>query len=72
MRAVYSNGSVFIIKVDDELYYYGDGANINAFGQNAVQFLRYNPHMEDVSEKRITIPETITETIKRHLEARGK
>lgn len=66
---VYSNGTTFIIQIDRDLYYYGDGVKVNAFGQNAVQFLRYNPHLEDVAGKRLAIPEGITKAIKDHLKA---
>lgn len=69
LKAVYSNGSVYIIKVEDELYYYGDGVNINAYGQNAVQFLRFNPHLKDVSAQKIDVPDGIAKEIKEHLES---
>lgn len=67
LKAVYSNGTVYIVMVEKDLYYYGDGKNINSFGQNAVQFLRFNPHLQDISENRTVIPEDITKEIEKYL-----
>ena len=68
MKAVYSNGNIFIVKVSENIYYYGDGEKINAFGQSAVQFLRFNPHLKDVSEQKIEIPDNIKKEINKQLE----
>lgn len=70
MKVMYSNGDIFVIQVKEELYYYGDGKKINAFGQNAVQFLRFNPYLKDVSNQRIAIPDSIAKEIASHLETR--
>lgn len=43
----YKNKSgVYIIKIKENKYYYGNGENINAIGISANQFLRFNPYME--------------------------
>lgn len=68
MKAVYGNETVYIVMVENNLYYYGDGKNINSFGQNAVQFLRFNPHLQDISNKTIAIPDEIKKEIENHLE----
>ena len=67
LKAVYSNGRTFVVMVAKDLFYYGDGEKTNAFGENAVQFLRFNPHLKDVSEERTIIPDNITREIKKHL-----
>lgn len=67
MKAVYSNGTVYIVMIGKDLYYYGDGKGVNSFGQNAVQFLRFNPHLQDVSEKRVVIPEEIEKEIEKYI-----
>jgi hypothetical protein len=66
MKALYKSGETMIIKIKADLVYYGNGESINAFGETAAQFLRYNPYMTDVSEKEITIPEAIKNAIKSH------
>lgn len=66
LKVMYTNGNTYIIKVKDDLYYYGDGEKVNAFGQNAVQFLRFNPYLEDVSTKKVEIPESITKEIEKN------
>lgn len=70
MKVMYSNGDIFVIQVKEELYYYGDGKKINAFGQNAVQFLRFNPYLKDVSNQRTEIPYSIVKEIASFLETR--
>jgi hypothetical protein len=66
LKVMYTNGNTYIIQVEKDVYYYGDGEKINTFGQSAVQFLRFNPHMKDVSNQRIVIPDSIAEEIKKH------
>ena len=46
--------------------FYGNGETINTFGNNATQFLRFNPYMEDVSEDDIEIPQKIINYINKH------
>lgn len=67
LKVMYTNGNTYIIQVGKDVYYYGDGEKINSFGQNAVQFLRFNTHLKDVSDKRTAIPDSIAEEIKKYL-----
>ena len=65
MKAIYQSGNSYLIKISDNKYYYGDGDTRNNFGENPVQFLRFNPYMKDVSEENVTIPQNIVEFIKK-------
>ena len=64
MKVLYKSGETLIIKVSDNLVYYGNGKNINAFGDTATQFLRFNSYMTDVSESNVEIPAQVVEAIK--------
>lgn len=66
MKALFKADDLYLIQVEDDLVYYGDGKEHNAFGIDALQFLRFNPYMEDVLEREIEIPKHILEIIKRH------
>ncbi len=67
MKVMYCNGDTFVIKVKKDLYYYGNGKKINVFGQNAVQFLRFNPYLKDVSNQQNAIPDSIVMKIESYL-----
>ena len=45
------SGGICIVKVNENVYYYGDGETINAFGKSANQFLRFNPYMNYVGDE---------------------
>lgn len=64
MKVVYQSDDLYLIEINRKKYYYGNGDNINAFGKSAVQFLRFNPYIEDVAEKKIAIPQKIIDYIK--------
>lgn len=66
MKAVYQSDDLYLIKIADEAYYYGNGTTMNNIGDSAVQFLRFNPYMEDVSEKEVKIPKRIVRYIEKH------
>ena len=67
MKAIYKSGEIYLVKVDDKSFYYGNGETINTFGISATQFLRFNPYMEDVSETDVEIPQKIINQINTHL-----
>lgn len=46
-----SGGGYYIIRINDGLYYYGNGDTTNALGKSANQFLRFNPYMEYVGDR---------------------
>ena len=47
MIAEYKSVSgIYIVKVSENKYYYGNGETTNAFGISANQFLRFNPYMD--------------------------
>lgn len=46
-----SKHGIYIVRVRDGLYYYGNGDEINSFGVSANQFLRFNPYMDYVGGK---------------------
>mgnify|MGYP006357306139 CR=1 FL=1 len=66
MKAVYRSGEIYLVRINDKLFYYGNGETINAFGINAAQFLRFNPYMEDVSDAEVEIPQKIIDHINKH------
>ena len=50
MTVEYFDGKdLYIVKLEDGRYYYGDGGTINAFGISANQFLRFNPYFNYVA-----------------------
>ena len=63
VKVVYKSGEIYLIKINDEQFYFGNGATINVFGISATQFLRFNPYMKDVSESDIEIPQKIVDYI---------
>lgn len=71
LKVMYTNGNTHIIQVEKDVYYYGDGEKINSFGPNPVQFLRFNPHLKDVSNQRTAIPDNVAEEIKKHIEGKN-
>lgn len=56
-----SISGIYIVKVSENKYYYGDGETTNAFGISANQFLRFNPYMEKVESQ--SVPKQILEKI---------
>lgn len=63
-KVMYKNDSgMYLIKVTEDRYYYGNGKTVNVFGGSANQFLRFNPYMKYVGDKEIKIPESIEEHI---------
>lgn len=64
MKALLQSGDVFLVKIADGKFYYGNGDTINAFCENAAQLIRFNPYMKDVSGKNIEIPKNIIDRIK--------
>ena len=71
MKVIYQSGNLYLIKISDNKYYYGDGDTRNNIGENAVQFLRFNPYMKDVSEENVIIPPKIVEFINKHNNSNG-
>lgn len=48
-----SDSGIYIVKINENKYYYGNGDTINAFGISANQFLRFNPYMQNVETENI-------------------
>lgn len=71
MKVIYQSDDLYLIKISDNNYYYGDGDTRNNFGEGAVQFLRFNPYMKDVSEEDVIIPQKILEFINKHSNLKG-
>lgn len=56
-----SKSDVYIVRVSENKYYYGNGETINAFGISSNQFLRFNPYMEKVESQ--SVPKYIEDKI---------
>lgn len=54
-----SNSGMYIIRIAEKQYYYGNGDDINSIGISANQFLRFCPYLEYVKGKEIAIPSKI-------------
>ncbi len=53
MIVLYENGrGMYIVRINDGKYYYGDGEEVNSLGISANQFLRFNPYMEYVGTQK--------------------
>ena len=57
MIAEYKSVSgIYIVKVSENKYYYGNGETTNAFGISANQFLRFNPYMDKTKNPNVPKP----------------
>ena len=56
-----SISGIYIVKVSENKYYYGNGETTNAFGISANQFLRFNPYMEKTKSQ--NVPNNIADKI---------
>ena len=64
LNVEYKNeGGLYIVKVSDGVYYYGNGKSINAIGMSATQFLRFNPYFDYVAGNGVKIPDAIRKWI---------
>lgn len=53
MIVLYENGrGMYIVRINDGKYYYGDGEEVNSLGISANQFLRFNPYMKYVGAQK--------------------
>ena len=68
MQVLYKSNGIYIVKINDKKFYYGNGKTINGFGVHPVQFLRFNPYMEYVANQDIPVPNHIQEYIKNNPE----
>jgi hypothetical protein len=61
-----SISGIYIVKVSENKYYYGNGETTNAFGISANQFLRFNPYMEKAERQNVPkhIEKKISEMLK--------
>lgn len=59
-----SEGGLYIIRINEKKYYYGNGLDLNAVGISANQFLRFNPYFEYVENENLPIPDEIRQWIK--------
>lgn len=66
MKALYMSDDAYLVKVENKKFYYGNGETLNAFAESAAQFLRFNPYMEDVSEKEAEIPQKVIDYINKN------
>ena len=51
-----STSGIYIVKVSENKYYYGNGETTNAFGISANQFLRFNPYMDKTKNQNVPKP----------------
>ncbi len=58
-----SETGLYIIRISDKRYYYGNGDDVNGVGTSENQFLRFNPYMEYVADKSIPIPSDVRKWI---------
>ena len=65
-----NNSGTYIVRVDEGKYYYGNGSSFNGFGISPVQFLRFNPSMDYVADKKEEPPEIIVKWIEEHIKER--
>ena len=56
-----SISGIYIVKISENKYYYGNGETTNAFGISANQFLRFNPYMDKT--KNTNVPNHIENKI---------
>lgn len=59
----FDGGSMYIIKLESDKYYYGDGKTINSFGSSANQFLRFNPYFNYVANDGIKPSDAVIKLI---------
>ena len=65
IKVEYKNDNgIYIIKIEENKYYYGDGEDINYFIKTPNQILRFNPYFEYVKNAETEIPNKIIEKIK--------
>lgn len=55
---------MFIIRLSENRYYYGNGKNINSIGSSANQFLRFNPYFDYVADKGVQPSEAVKKWLK--------
>lgn len=54
---------LYIVRISEKKYYYGNGKDTNGIGIAPNQFLRFNPSMDYVSGKNIPVPQIIKDWI---------
>lgn len=54
-----NDAGVYIVRVGESKYYYGNGKSFNGFGISAAQFLRFNPYLDYVGDREEAPPEDI-------------
>ena len=59
----------YIVRLDTNKYYYGDGKSTNGVGISANQFLRFNPYMEYVADKGIQPSDPVAKWIRKEVDA---
>lgn len=65
IKVEYKNDNgIYIIKIEENKYYYGDGEDINYFIKTPNQILKFNPYFEYVKNTDTEIPNKIIEKIK--------
>lgn len=52
-----------IVKVRDDLYYYGDGKGMNMYGKSPMKFLRFNPYLDYVENEGREVPKEVADWI---------
>jgi hypothetical protein len=68
MKLLYKSGATCIVKINSNVVYYGNGKDLNSFGNSALQFLRFNPYMNYVENEDLPIPRDIEEYIQNNYE----
>ena len=62
-----SDTGLYIIRISDKRYYYGNGKDINAVGISANQFLRFNPYLDYVKPDNLAVPTAIRGWIEKNV-----
>lgn len=72
MIVQYRNESgMCIVKIAENRFYYGDGKTVNAIGTSANQFLRFNPYMDYVEERKEEPSNIVKKWIMENVKERG-
>ena len=58
-----NNAGTCIVRIKDDLFYYGNGDDLNMLGKSPMKFLRFNPYMEYVEGKGYEVPPPIIDWI---------
>ena len=70
LKVLYKNDAgVVIVRLSDDLYYYGNGKAFGGLGVAPTQFLRFNPNLEYVGDKKEELKQEIIDDILRKMDS---